>query len=517
MNNKTVTKIVLALQLCLVIGTISIASYFSIQKKEIQIIAGITTSTSHPLQSNTVIQNISSMTPNFGCIGSCPTGSPTVTPPGGTSPSGSVTQTPISPSAEQTPTSPQISGSPRCTTAVNVQTVKRKSKHKSRNSNGLIRQFINLLLNLIMKLLEVIKQLLDHFSQQPNPSGSPQPSNTPVPCPSNPPQNAIVPSGAQPNKMVSVPANPTGSVNPGVTGTISQAPNITPGFNSGLFLGANVDMMNMLPGTPYTIKTATGGDFFDQALQLGINTIRITDTQSNLGGAQYSQTQWQQVMNRALQTHMHVILLTQNLSREKLLLGTYGLTKSPALWMIDVENEPDVCGSISGLQQEITYAHQVAPGIPATIGGWKCGNNWQNPADLTKIISIVDIVAAHKYGFTTAFHGGTPAQTYAKQEFSALRQYAQGKKIFLEEFGANNGQGATGNDAAGTPQTQAQIYQGVFREIAAEKGQGVIGATAWSYSTRKTGTAENSDLPWAFVLQNGAQLLPAAQTFAAFK
>src|SRR2546423_115628 len=41
--------------------------------------------------------------------------------------------------------------------------------------------------------------------------------------------------------------------------------------------GVNVDMTAMVPGTPYTVKMARGGNFFDLAAQLGINTLRITD------------------------------------------------------------------------------------------------------------------------------------------------------------------------------------------------------------------------------------------------
>lgn len=290
------------------------------------------------------------------------------------------------------------------------------------------------------------------------------------------------------------------------------------GAAAGSYLGMNVDMMNMVPGTAYTIKSSSGGDFFDQASQLGINTIRIVDAQFGLfNGAGYSQAQWQQVFSRAVQTHIHIILLTGgSLSHEQLLLNTYGLAKSPALWMIDVENEPDVCGSLSGLQQEITYAHQIAPGISATIGGWKCGSVWQNPPDLAKIIDMVDVASPHKYNITTALKNGTDPQTFARQELSAIRSYAKGKPIFLEEFGASNGLGPTSNDATGTPQTQAQIFQGVFKEIVAEQGQGVLGATGWSYSTRQTFGPEDSDLPWAIVLNNGSQIQPAAQVFAAY-
>ncbi len=48
--------------------------------------------------------------------------------------------------------------------------------------------------------------------------------------------------------------------------------------------GVNVDITAMIPGTPYTVTTASGGNFFDLAAQLGINTLRITDVRWTLTG-----------------------------------------------------------------------------------------------------------------------------------------------------------------------------------------------------------------------------------------
>src|SRR6266436_9580660 len=73
--------------------------------------------------------------------------------------------------------------------------------------------------------------------------------------------------------------------------------------------GVNVDIPAMIPGTPYTVTTASGGNFFDLAAQLGINTLRITNVQWALTGEQYSRAVWRYVFGEAEKYHMNVILL----------------------------------------------------------------------------------------------------------------------------------------------------------------------------------------------------------------
>jgi len=65
----------------------------------------------------------------------------------------------------------------------------------------------------------------------------------------------------------------------------------------------------MIPGTPYTVTTASGGNFFDLAAQLGINTLRITDVRWTLTGQERSRAAWRYVFDEAENHHMHIILL----------------------------------------------------------------------------------------------------------------------------------------------------------------------------------------------------------------
>src|SRR6185312_1310086 len=99
------------------------------------------------------------------------------------------------------------------------------------------------------------------------------------------------------------------------------------------------------------------------------------------------------------------------------------------------------------LRKEAKYVHQVAPKVPVTIGGWKSGIpgspgkfDWQDPADIPKLINVVDVVSPHLYGFEQ--QGISPSE-YTRSFLAAVRDKARGKPILLEEFGAGNGLATT--------------------------------------------------------------------------
>src|SRR5438105_15433157 len=71
----------------------------------------------------------------------------------------------------------------------------------------------------------------------------------------------------------------------------------TPSPSPKVAYGVNVDMTAMISDTPYTITTASGGNFFDLAKQLDINTLRITDVQWEMTGEEYSQAIWHSVFD----------------------------------------------------------------------------------------------------------------------------------------------------------------------------------------------------------------------------
>jgi hypothetical protein len=300
--------------------------------------------------------------------------------------------------------------------------------------------------------------------------------------------------------------------------------------------GVNVDMTAMIPGTPYTVTTTSGGNFFDLASQLGINTLRITDVQWALTGKERSQAAWRYVFDEAENHHMNVILLLVNgathssIEHAHTLLDHYGLAGDPALWLVDLDNEPDLSDSrhMAELRAEAAYVHQVAPAVPVTIGGWWKSkvpghpgeSDWQDPADIPRFINLVDVVSPHLYEFEQGVQlGFTPGQ-WTRRYLNAVRQEAQGKPILLEEFGAGNGLAPTTDPTpTGSPGWQASVYRGVLQEVSAEHGQGVLGAIAWIIAPRpafpNSDNFEGDDIGWAFVLDHGRHLLPAAQVFSA--
>lgn len=299
--------------------------------------------------------------------------------------------------------------------------------------------------------------------------------------------------------------------------------------------GVNVDISAMIPGTPYTVKTTRGGNFFDLAAQLGINTLRITDVRWATTGEAYSRSTWRYVFDEAESYHLNVILLLIDgngysaIKEAHTLLARYDLAKAPALWLVDLANEPDLSNpqQMAELRKEATYIHQVAPAVPVTIGGWKSkvpGHqgefDWQDPADIPRLINLVDVVSPHLYEFEQGVQRGFTPQQWTQRFLDAVRQEAQGKPILLEEFGAGNGLAPTTESIpTGSPEWQASVYRGVLQGVSAEHNQGVIGAVAWIIVPRPAWPNSDSyqgDMAgWAFVLKHGQYLLPAAGEFSA--
>ncbi len=211
------------------------------------------------------------------------------------------------------------------------------------------------------------------------------------------------------------------------------------------------------------------------------------------------------------------------------LLDHYGLADAPALWLVDLGNEPDLSNPqrMAELREEAAYVHQVAPAVPVTIGGWKSKvpghpgeSDWQDPADIPRFIDLVDVVSAHLYEFEKGVQLGFTPWQWARRFLNAVRQKAQGKLILLEEFGAGNGLAPTSDPTpTGSPEWQASVYRGVLQEVAEEHNQGVIGAVAWIIAPRpawpKSASYEGDMTGWAFVLDQGRRLLPAAQVLSA--
>lgn len=300
--------------------------------------------------------------------------------------------------------------------------------------------------------------------------------------------------------------------------------------------GVNVDMTAMIPNTPYTVTTGKGGNFFDLAALLGINTLRITDIQWETSGIEYSSATWRYVFDEAERHHLHIILLLEDggeytaLQQAHNLLGRYGLAHASALWLVDLFNEPNLSDPLlmTALHVEAEYVREVAPGVPLTIGGWKSEIpdhpgifDWQDPVDIPKFIKMVNVVSPHLYEFELGARQGLTPRKWTQRFLNAVLQEAQHKSILLEEFGAANGLAPTNEPMpTGSPSWQASVYRGVLQETAAEYDQGVIGALAWIIAPRPTWpypyphNYEKNMVGWAFALNRGQHLLPAAWEFS---
>ncbi|MBA2286261.1 MAG: hypothetical protein H0W02_12315 [Ktedonobacteraceae bacterium] len=305
---------------------------------------------------------------------------------------------------------------------------------------------------------------------------------------------------------------------------------------SSIAFGVNVDMTAMIPGTPYTIQTAQNHDFFDLAVHLHINTIRITDIHWETTGEEYAQSLWQQVFDQAAQHHIRIILLLEDggdhsaIQQAHTLLGSYGLAHARSLWLVDLYNEPDISDPrrMTALREEASYVQQVAPGVPVTIGGWKSAIqhqpdtfDWENPADIPRFIHLVNIVSPHLYTFEDAAKLGRSPRRLTEQFLDAVRKESSHKPILLEEFGASNGLAPTNQPASvGSLTWQASVYRGVLQAVSAEYTQGVMGAIAWIIAPRPgvsnpgLTNFEGDMTGWALILNHGKRLLPAAQEFS---
>jgi hypothetical protein len=301
--------------------------------------------------------------------------------------------------------------------------------------------------------------------------------------------------------------------------------------------GVNVDMTALIPGTPYTVSTARQGDFFALAAKIGINSLRITDYRWENTGEEYSKDTWVHVFNEANHYHIRIVLLLMDGAKEYTalqqahrLLGEYGLAHAPALWMVDLYNEPNLSDPrlMSIIREEAIYVHHMAPSIAVTIGGWKVATpgqahkfDWQNPVDIPRFIDLVNVVSAHLYQFELGYQQGYTPQQWTQQYLDAVRKEAQHKPVLLEEFGASNGLAPTDEARPlGSLQWQAYVYQSVMREVTEEHNQGVIGALAWIAAPRQPNpnpgptTYEGDMTGWAFLLDHGQRILPAMRVFS---
>ena len=79
------------------------------------------------------------------------------------------------------------------------------------------------------------------------------------------------------------------------------------------------------------------------------------------------------------------------------------------------------------------------------------------------------------------------------------------KPILIEEFGEANGDAVSDQDTIGSPQLQANIYQGVYQALKEMRSSQILGAVAFDFYSR-----DQYPDAWAIVKNNGNYLFPAA-------
>jgi Cellulase (glycosyl hydrolase family 5) len=303
------------------------------------------------------------------------------------------------------------------------------------------------------------------------------------------------------------------------------------------FYGENIDMSQILPTSQHYIVNSKGEDLIDIAAKLGINLIRITNARrsfNNNADSVYTKNQWNTVLNKMQRKGIKALILIEvasnngnfytpdirqvylNLIKEYINSGVFS---NPDVFAVDIKNEPILTDANIGMLQ---VAHNMIkakyPHLKQTIGWWgssKSPNdpynpnnyNWSDFSAGQKIASIVDFYSIHMYALDTNNFGinlGPDLKTkvFISQAENGLQTQ---KPILIEEFGEANGDAVSDQDTIGSPQLQANIYQGVYQALKEMHSSQLIGAVAFDFYSRN----QYPDA-WAIVKNHGNYLFPAA-------
>ncbi len=303
------------------------------------------------------------------------------------------------------------------------------------------------------------------------------------------------------------------------------------------FYGENIDMSQILPASQHYVVNSKGEDLIDIAADLGINLIRITNVQRsfhNHADSVYTEDQWNQVLGKMQLKGMKALILIETASNN----GDYytpdirpvylhlvqeyidsGVFANPDVYAVDIKNEPLLTdANVSMLQTahmmiKAKYAH-----LKQTIGWWATIKSpkdlynrnryeWSDFSAGQKIANIVDFYSIHMYGLDSdnfGVHWDPDLKT--KVFISQVENGLQTRKpILIGEFGEANGDAVSDQDTIGSPQLQANIYQGVYQALKEMHSSQLIGSVAFDFYSRY----QYPDA-WAIVKNKGDYLFPAA-------
>jgi hypothetical protein len=313
--------------------------------------------------------------------------------------------------------------------------------------------------------------------------------------------------------------------------------------NKSTFYGENIDMSQILPASQHYVINNKGEDLIDIAANLGVNFIRITNAQRSFNNhldAVYTRSQWNQVLNKMQRKGIKALILIETDSNN----GNYytpdihpvylhlvqeyidsEVFSNPDVYAVDLKNEPLLTDANIHILQ---FAHEMIkakyPHLKQTIGWWASitsskdsynpnNYNWSDFSAGKKIDHIVDFYSIHMYGLNTnnfGIHLGADLKT--KVFLSQVENGLQTRKpILIEEFGEANGDAVSDQDTIGSPELQANVYQGVYQALKEMHSSQIIGSVAFDFYSRN----QYPDA-WAIVKNNGNYLFPAAHILQAY-
>lgn len=304
------------------------------------------------------------------------------------------------------------------------------------------------------------------------------------------------------------------------------------------YYGATVDMSQILPESKHYIKNKNGEDLIDLASRLGMNTLRITNITSisNNLTPSYTHAQWAEVLDKMKMKNMYPVILVeanaQDASFNRVTLDDYylnfvrnyiitpNLCSFSNIVAVDIANEPILNdNNLIKMQEASNNVKSACPAMKITVGSWgtDSGNKlpsgqpeyyWHDPKEVGRLNNIVDIYSVHIYGFDKPLNGPYPDPYKLTSDYLNLMRKYTSKPIFIEEFGAGNGEALTDQNTLGSQELQKNVYAGLLKAAHDFRNKGVLGATAYLLYPR-------SDSPdsWSIAKDNGNTLLPAAYTF----
>ena len=309
------------------------------------------------------------------------------------------------------------------------------------------------------------------------------------------------------------------------------------------FYGENIDMSQILPTSEHYVVNNKGQDLIDIAAELGVNLIRITNAQRSFHDnidSVYTKSQWNYVLSKMQSKGIKALILIETASNNDdyytpdirpiylKLVQKYidsGVFSNPDVYAVDIKNEPLLTdANIKMLQSAHKMIKEKYPSLLQTVGWWATTSlpgypsnpdtyNWSDFSAGKKIADIVDFYSIHMYQLSTTSFGINLDPALKTKEF--LLQVENGlqtkKPILIEEFGEANGDEVSDQETIGSPELQANVYQGVYQALKDLHRSQLIGSVAFDFYSR-----DQYPDAWAIIKNKGNYLFPAAYILQAY-